>query len=189
MVDPMSPQKRTRAALSGLLVTLLCVLGGSQTALASDADRGSATTDGTRVTDLSSQDPTFVLPPAPAEARTAGDFGAAAVPTISPTVAVTYANPGQQYTCEYGTLCAWAWDTSHGKWKIFHLYNCHKYALANWGSYGDTGFINDQTTGTIARFYGQNGSTEVEPASRAYEHRSEDEGFGGWDPVWFIRNC
>jgi hypothetical protein len=182
----MSPQKRTLAALSALLMTALCVLGGSQAAVASDEG---ATTDGTRVTGITTQYRTFTAPPAPAEARAGGEIGPMAVPTISPTVAVTYANPGQQYTCEYGTLCAWAWDTSQGKWKIFHLYNCHKYALSNWDSYGDTGFINDQTTGTIARFYGQNGSTEVEPASTAYEHRSEDEGFGGWDPVWFIRNC
>jgi len=185
----MTTQKRTFTALSGLLMALLLVVGGSQAAQASDVSQGSVTPDGTRVTDVSTQGRTFVLPPAPAETRAGGDFGAMAVPTISPTVAVTYANPGGQYRCEYGTLCAWAWDTSQGKWKIFHLYNCHKYALANWGSYGDTGFINNQTTGTIARFYGQNGSTQVEPSSRAYEHRSEDEGFGGWNPVWFIRNC
>lgn len=182
----MSPQKRTLAALSALLMTVLCVLGGSQAALASDAGQGAAATDGTRVTGLTTQYRTYTLPPAPAEAD--GGAGALAVPTINPTVAVSYADPGGEYTCEYGTLCAWAWDTSHNKWKIFHLYNCHQYALSNWS--GSGGFNNDQTVGTVARFYGQNGSTQVEPASTAPDIRSVNRGnFGGWDPVWFIRNC
>ncbi|GAA4692869.1 hypothetical protein APR04_002167 [Promicromonospora umidemergens] len=184
----MTTQKRTFTTLSGLLTALLLVVGGSQVAQASDAGQGSVAPDGTRVTDVSTQDRTFVLPPAPAEARSGGDFGAMAVPTISPTVAVSYANPGGEYTCEYATLCAWAWDTSHDKWKIFHLYNCHKYALSNW--IGNGGFNNNQTRGTVARFYGQNGSTQVAPASTAYEIRSVNRGdFGGWSPVWFVRNC
>lgn len=181
----MSPQKRTLAALSALLMALLGVLGGSQAAMASD---GGATTDGTRVTDVSTQYRTFTAPPAPAEAdRGAGTL---AVPTISPTVVVSYANPGGQYTCEYGTLCAWAWDTSRNQWKIFHLYNCRTYALSNWTSDGDSGFNNNQTRGTVARFYGSNGSTQVEPASTAPQVRYESLGnFGGWNPVYFIRNC
>jgi hypothetical protein len=184
----MSPQKRTLAALSALLMTVLCVLGGSQAALASDAGQGAAATDGTRVTGLTTQYRTHTLPPAPAEAD--GGVGTLAVPTINPTVAVTYANPGGQYNCEYGTFCAWSWDTSRDQWKIFHLYNCHQYALSNWTSEADAGFTNNQTAGTIARFYGQNGSTEVVPASTAYDDRSVFDGnFGGWDPVWFIRNC
>jgi hypothetical protein len=185
MEGVMSPQKRTLAALSALLMTVLCVLGSSQTALASD---GGSTTDGTRVTGVTTQYRTFTAPPAPAEAD--GGFGSMAVPTINPTVAVTYANPGGQYNCEYGTMCAWSWDTSRNQWKIFHLYNCHKYALSNWTSEADAGFVNNQTAGTVARFYGQNGSTEVVPASTAFDDRSVYDGnFGGWDPVWFIRNC
>jgi hypothetical protein len=179
----MSPQKRTLAALSALLMTVLCVLGGSQTALASD---GGSTTDGTRVTGVTTQYRTFVAPPAPAEAD--GGAGTLAVPTISPTVAVSYADPGGEYNCEYGTLCAWAWDTSQNKWKIFHLYICRTYSLSNW--IGSGGFNNNQTAGTIARFYGQNGSTQVVPASTAPDVRSVNRGnFPGWDPVWFIRNC
>jgi hypothetical protein len=182
----MTTQKRTFTALSGLLMALLLVVGSSLTAQASGARQGSVTPDGTRVTDFSTQDRTFVLPPAPAEAD--GGVGALAVPTISPTVTVSYANPGGEYTCEYATLCAWAWDTSRDKWKIFHLYNCHKYALSNW--VGSGGFNNNQTRGTVARFYGQNGSTQVVPASTAPDIRSVYRGnFDGWNPVWFIRNC
>lgn len=182
----MSPQKRTLAALSALLMTVLCVLGGSQAAVASDAAQGSASTDGTRVTDVSKQYRTFVAPPAPAEAI--GGAGILAVPTINPTVAVSYADPGGEYNCEYGTMCAWAWDTSQNKWKIFHLYNCRAYALSNW--MGNGGFNNNQTTGTVARFYGQNGSTQVVPPSTAPDVRSVNRGnFPGWDPVWFVRNC
>ncbi|WP_129786957.1 hypothetical protein [Promicromonospora panici] len=179
----MSPQKRTLAALSALLMTLLGVLGGSQAALASDAGQSSATPDGTRVTAVGTQYRTLVLPPAPTEAEVGGDFGITAVPTISPTVAVSYANPGQQYGCEYGTMCAWAWDTSQNKWKIFHLYNCRTYALSNW--IGDGGWDNNQTTGTVARFYGSNGSTQVLSPSTAFERRHPIS----WNPVYYIRNC
>lgn len=174
----MSPQQRTLAALSALLMTVLCVLGGSQTALASD---GGSATDGTRVTGVTTQYRTLVLPPAPDKADR--DAGTLAIPTISPSVAVSYANPGQQYGCEYGTMCAWAWDTSQNKWKIFHLYNCRTYALSNW--VGDGGWDNNQTTGTVARFYGSNGSSEVLPASTAFERRHPIS----WNPVYYIRNC
>ncbi|MFI9485590.1 hypothetical protein ACIG47_04305 [Promicromonospora sp. NPDC052451] len=175
----MTPQKRAVAALSGLLMALLCALGGAQAAQAA----GDATTNGTRVTNVPAQDRTLVLPPAPTETSARGDRGALAVPTISPSVTVSYANPGQQYGCEYGTMCAWAWDTSQNKWKIFHLYNCRTYTLYNW--VGDGGWDNNQTTGTVARFYGSNGSTQVLDPSTAFERRHPES----WDPVYFIRNC
>lgn len=187
---------RSRATVVGALLAAVALLAtlfvATPPASANpEGDRvWSAAPDGPGVTVSGSigADRTQVLPPAPD--KTDRDAESLAVPTISPSVAVSYADPGGQYTCEYATLCAWAWDTSRDKWKIFHLYNCHKYALSNWTSQHVTGFNNNQTTGTVARFYGQNGSTQVEPASTAYELRHENRGgFGGWGPVWYIKNC
>ncbi|MTE17692.1 hypothetical protein F0L17_00800 [Streptomyces sp. TRM43335] len=103
-------------------------------------------------------------------------------PSISPAAKrVRYVTNGS-YSCPYGTLCARVWDPTRGKYKVFDLYYCNTYSLSYWGSSG--GFYNNQTTGTVAKFYNSTGG--VYHSSTAY---SVAPSWFNWDPVWKIENC
>lgn len=78
------------------------------------------------------------------------------------------------YTCNYGHLCM----TVHGHIKDF--WKCQTWKLYNWT--GDGVFVNNQTPGTVARFYNQDGSQRW--SSTAYER-----GTATWDPIWKIKVC
>lgn len=77
-------------------------------------------------------------------------------------------------TCAYGHLCMTVRGTN------FDFYKCQLWYVNNW--YGTSLFINNQTTGTVARFYGQAGNQIW--TSTAYESRNAD-----WAPVWSLRPC
>jgi hypothetical protein len=86
---------------------------------------------------------------------------------------------GADYTarrlnCDYGYLCMTVRGTN------FRFYECRTWYLSDWTGTGP--YINNQTVGTVASFYGQNG--ELLWTSTAY-----DEGTANWDPVWSLRPC
>lgn len=123
-------------------------------------------------------------PAAPASAADAtggAEFGVTAVPTISPSTRVTYVPAGSDYPCNTGELCALAWDSSRNAFAVFHLYNCARYSLSGWTGQGF--YANQQTTGTVARFYDQAGGT-LWTSTAPSGHRDAN-----WDRVWSIRNC
>ncbi|MFI6340281.1 hypothetical protein [Streptomyces sp. NPDC050535] len=159
----------------GVLVWLLATLFVTGSAQASSAQAAAPVKAGTG-------GQLRVAPPAPEGARTASDLTVAAVsPTISPSVRYVHVATGEWYTCDWGNLCGEVWDPVVGKWKIFYLYTCNRYALSNWNGMGD--YINAQTDGAVGTFYGQNGGVLRTVAADAVEHPQD------WSPVWYIRNC
>ncbi|WP_330338237.1 hypothetical protein [Streptomyces sp. NBC_00557] len=76
--------------------------------------------------------------------------------------------------CAYGHLCMIVRGTK------FDFYKCQTWTLSNWT--GDGPYTNNQTPGTVARFYNRDGS--VRWTSTAY-----DAGTATWDPIWSLRPC
>jgi hypothetical protein len=138
-----------------------------------------------------------VAPPAPYDAASrspsvdeAGVSILASSPTITPTDSAPgldfeYLAPGESATCELRTFCPAVWDPTVGKFKVFKLLRCNRYALSHWN--GDGFYVNNQTgADTRTTFYRQNGTSITSftrgtqpPALVPYD----------WTPVWFIRNC
>lgn len=90
--------------------------------------------------------------------------------------------PADGYNCAYGRLCVEVWDPTVSRWEVFIMYSCGRYRLANW--HGGGLVINNQTTGTVARFYGQSDSNKVGETGRALWIGTAD-----WGPVWSIVPC
>ncbi|MFJ9242745.1 hypothetical protein [Streptomyces sp. NPDC101776] len=140
---------------------------------------------------------TMLLGAAPAHAAQTPDSASPAVSsTAQYTPASALANsPGispaaeriryvdtDTYDCPYERLCARVWDPNVGRYKVFDLYTCRTYSLSYWEGAG--GFYNNQTTGTVARFY--NGSGVDVHDSTAY---SVAPAGWNWSPIWKIKNC
>ncbi|MFF3783622.1 hypothetical protein [Streptomyces sp. NPDC001933] len=117
---------------------------------------------------------------APAQADTSTNSIAAVSPSISPAAPYKYYADGTPSNCAHENLCLSVWDYTKGKWKVYSLRTCNKYALSNFE--GDGFFDNNQTKGTVATFYG--GSGNVLRKSIAREQSSIR-----WSPVWSVRNC
>lgn len=80
----------------------------------------------------------------------------------------------QDLACGYGHLCMVVNGTK------FDFYKCQTWTLTNWT--GDGPFTNNQTPGTVAKFFNRDGS--VRWTSTAYE-----AGTATWDPIWSLRPC
>ncbi|MCX5293455.1 hypothetical protein [Streptomyces sp. NBC_00183] len=80
----------------------------------------------------------------------------------------------QDLDCAYGHLCMVVKNTK------FDYYKCQTWTVSNWT--GDGPFTNNQTPGTVAKFYNQDGS--VRWTSTAYE-----AGRATWDPIYSLRPC
>jgi len=158
------------AAAAALLMTLTGATAATTSAAASSAGAAEAT----------AKTVIHTAPAAPASAAGA-EFGITAVPTISPSTRVTYVPAGSDYPCNTGELCALAWDSSRGMFAVFHLYNCARYSVSGWTGQGY--YANQQTNGTVARFYNQAGGT-LWTSTAPSGHQGAN-----WDPVWSIRNC
>ncbi|MFD3478793.1 hypothetical protein [Streptomyces sp. NPDC058695] len=76
--------------------------------------------------------------------------------------------------CGYGHLCMTVNGTN------FDFYKCQRWNVHNWT--GDGPFINNQTPGTVAKFYNKDGS--VRWTSTAYQ-----SGRATWDPIWSLQPC
>ncbi len=80
----------------------------------------------------------------------------------------------QDLACGYGHLCMLVNGTK------FDFYKCQTWNLTNWTGNGP--FTNNQTPGTVAKFFNKDGS--VRWTSTAYE-----AGTASWDPIWSLRPC
>ncbi|MFF9076859.1 hypothetical protein ACF1A9_31890 [Streptomyces sp. NPDC014872] len=76
--------------------------------------------------------------------------------------------------CAYGHLCMLVRGTK------FDYYKCQTWTVSNWT--GDGPFVNNQTPGTVAKFFNQDGS--VRWTSTAYQ-----AGNATWDPIYSLRPC
>jgi hypothetical protein len=87
---------------------------------------------------------------------------------------VTFGASRAELSCDYGHLCMTVNGTN------FDFYQCRTWNVNNW--VGDGPFINNQTPGTVAQFFNQDGS--VRWTSTAYQ-----AGTATWDPIWALRPC
>ncbi|MCZ7437228.1 hypothetical protein O7598_12545 [Micromonospora sp. WMMC241] len=125
------------------------------------------------------RDHAFTLPTAPAAARQVRLQAVA--PTVSPAARqVRHVAAGKPATCASGNLCTFVWDPTTASWKIFDLFTCARYSLANW--HGAGFYVNSQTGGPTVTFYGQTGNV-------VNSFTGTGTGSQNWDPVWSIRNC
>ncbi|GAA3953298.1 hypothetical protein GCM10022384_03500 [Streptomyces marokkonensis] len=76
--------------------------------------------------------------------------------------------------CGYGHLCMIVNGTK------FDFYKCQTWNVTNWTGNGP--FTNNQTPGTVAKFFNKDGS--VRWTSTAYQ-----AGTATWDPIWSLRPC
>ncbi|MEV6962141.1 hypothetical protein AB0M97_23720 [Streptomyces sp. NPDC051207] len=161
--------QRSLVGVIGVLAMMLLAAFSTGTAQAATSATGKA---GGQV---------LVAPAAPKHATAlSAQRLAAASPTVSPAANYIHRATGESYTCASGNLCTEVWDPTVSKWKIFFLYHCNRYSLANWlgGGY----YHNFQTGGATAYFYDSSG--RVITTSKAVM-----SGYQDWNPVWSIRNC
>jgi hypothetical protein len=162
-VIPIMVQLRRFA--TGAVACAALALGTGGTANAADPSAGQAVTR--------------TAPSAPVGVQ---NFGPTATsPYTSPGSTAGHVNPGQTYTCEYLNLCELVWDPTTGNWELFKQDPCNRYSVYYWNDGGY--FINNQTSGTVSRFYGSSGSTlwtDTSPTSQTY---------ADWNPVYSVRNC
>ncbi|MDN3271004.1 hypothetical protein [Streptomyces sp. MA15] len=160
-----------------LVAATALVAGGSVAATAAPGP------DGTRVTSVrEGEDGTRVTALRKAAERVVGTDAKPREVTADAVrydgLTVTAAPRGEASTkalsCGYGHLCMVVNGTK------FDFYTCRTWKLSNWT--GDGPFTNNQTPGTVARFYNKDGS--VRWTSTAYE-----SGTATWDPIWYLRPC
>ncbi|MEU8731255.1 MULTISPECIES: hypothetical protein [Streptomyces] len=150
---------------AALLVAAAALAAGSTVAATAADDP-----DGTRVTGLQ-QKADQVLAGSPKPLRVTAD----AVEYRGLTVTDAPKTLGaRDLACDYGHLCMIVKDTK------FDFYKCQTWNLTNWT--GDGPFTNNQTPGTVAKFFNKDGS--VRWTSEAY-----DAGTATWDPIWSLRPC
>ncbi|OUD00537.1 hypothetical protein, partial [Streptomyces swartbergensis] len=119
-------------------------------------------------------------PAAPAGAYEAASPAATSTYT-SPNASAGHVAPGETYACGVGNLCDLVWDPTVNKWELFRMFYCNRYYVYYWNGGGY--FWNNQTSGTVARFYDQNGNTlrtDTAPTGQTSIN---------WGPVYSIRNC
>lgn len=90
--------------------------------------------------------------------------------------------------CPDGWFCMWHATAWGGGWPDgpdpdFRLYYCDKVRISGW--VGNGSYINNQSTGTIARFYANNGTTQVGQSLPAYG----SDGSYNWSPVYHVDPC
>lgn len=77
-------------------------------------------------------------------------------------------------SCRHGHLCI-----VDGRGKRYDYYRCGTYQFRG---IGNGTFNNNQTSGTMARFYNRDGSLR-------WMNRAKDTGTASWTPVWKIKPC
>ncbi|MFJ8654040.1 hypothetical protein ACIRNU_17045 [Streptomyces rochei] len=147
-----------------LLAATALVAGSTAAATAGDSP------DGTRVTGLQ-QKADQVLADRHQPLRVSADAVEYEGLTVTDAPRIKGA---QALACDYGHLCMLVNGTK------FDFYKCQTWELSNWT--GDGPFTNNQTPGTVAKFYNQDRS--VRWTSTAYE-----AGTATWDPIWYLRPC
>jgi hypothetical protein len=154
---------------AALLVAATALLAGST--VAATAATAPDSPDGTRVTSLQ-QTAAEVL------GKDQKALSVSADKVAYDGLSVTEAPKGdlgaQDLACDYGHLCMIVKGTK------FDFYKCQTWTVSNWT--GDGPFTNNQTPGTVARFYNKDGSERW--SSTAYQ-----AGTATWDPIYSLRPC
>lgn len=150
---------------AAMLIATTALLAGT-TVAASAADPA-----GTRVTGLQQQ-AEQVLAGHPKVLHASAD--AVRYEGLTVTAAPTGKAALKDLACAYGHLCMVVKGTK------FDFYKCQTWTVNNWT--GDGPFTNNQTPGTVAKFYNRDGS--VRWTSTAYQ-----AGTATWDPIWSLRPC
>ncbi|MYU20509.1 hypothetical protein [Streptomyces sp. SID8352] len=96
-----------------------------------------------------------------------------------PGGSLTFAAPGREsaasaLACSNGHLCI-----QDGTGATYDYYHCGYYSFAG---VGDGTFNNNQTSGTVAKFYNSDGSLR-------WSNTAKDTGTASWTPVYYIRPC
>ncbi|MFE4589146.1 hypothetical protein [Streptomyces laurentii] len=81
---------------------------------------------------------------------------------------------GAAISCSSGHLCV---QDGHG-----HLWDYYYCGLYDFNGTGDGVFNNNQTSGTVAKFYNSDGSLR-------WTNTAKDTGTASWTPVYQIRPC
>ncbi|MFE0704379.1 hypothetical protein [Streptomyces sp. NPDC058872] len=100
--------------------------------------------------------------------------GKATMPGGSVTFSTTGTADATALSCGYGHLCIQ--DGNGSRWDY---YSCGSY---DFYGIGDGYFNNNQTAGTVAKFYNRDGSLR-------WTSRAPQSGTASWTPVWHIRPC
>ncbi|MDQ0599498.1 hypothetical protein QF037_003843 [Streptomyces canus] len=157
---------------AALLVAATALLAGSTVAAtAATGPTGGYHPDGTRVTSLQ-QTADEVLGKEQKVLSVSADK--IAYDGLDVTKAPKGAFSAQDLACGYGHLCMVVKGTK------FDFYKCQTWTVSNWT--GDGPFTNNQTPGTVARFYNKDGSERW--SSTAYQ-----AGTATWDPIYSLRPC
>ncbi|MDX3385278.1 hypothetical protein PV682_27950 [Streptomyces niveiscabiei] len=114
----------------------------------------------------------------------------ATVFALSATASVSSAGaaPAEVRGCKDGYFCMWHAQNWGGGWPdgpdpdrtFFH---CTKVPISGWVGRGS--YINNQTPGTVATFYGRDGVTVVGRSAAAYASNPSYD----WTPVWYVKPC
>ncbi|CAM5611351.1 hypothetical protein GCM10010329_17890 [Streptomyces spiroverticillatus] len=155
----MTPTKRMGTAMAaGMLMaaSLLGMTGGTATAAENDLSEVQATVASVMGADVAAQGRRV-------DANTL-DYGGFTATK----------NANLKLTCRYGYLCMEVRGT------VFNYYKCQTWTVSNW--YGTGPWINNQTPGTVARFYGKSGN-------QLWTSTAYSDGTADWAPVYSLRPC
>lgn len=100
--------------------------------------------------------------------------GDVTLPVPGENRAVDLASPRAAVACSEGHLCI-----VDGRGRRYDYYRCGRYGF---DGVGDGTFNNNQTTGTRARFYNQNGTER-------WSHVAKGSGTASWTPVFAVEPC
>jgi len=175
----------------GSCVVFASALASLFVACAVPGDDGSETAGDPTVSQPQQDPDVSIAPTAPDGATPAGvdqdkESGPlfATAPSISPSTAFEDVLPGGTYTCTPGNFCAGVWNPTNGKWRVFKLFNCARYAVFNWIG---TGFYWDNQTGRPqSNVFGSNGAV-LNPPGNIFPGNTQPS--INWTPVFSIRNC
>jgi hypothetical protein len=106
--------------------------------------------------------------------RLATEGGAVTLPAPGQSQVRDLASPEAAVACAHGHLCI-----VDGRGRHYDYYRCGRYSF---DGIGDGTFNNNQTSGTVARFYNSDGSLR-------WTNRAKDTGTASWTPVFYIRPC
>ncbi|MEU5366553.1 hypothetical protein ABZ354_24275 [Streptomyces sp. NPDC005925] len=106
--------------------------------------------------------------------RLTTEGGSVTLPAPGQSPARDLASPETALACAGGHLCI-----VDGRGRNYDYYYCGSYGF---DGVGDGTFNNNQTTGTVARFYNSDGSLR-------WSNRAKASGTASWTPVFSIRPC
>ncbi|HET9382602.1 MAG TPA: hypothetical protein VFP69_17475 [Streptomyces sp.] len=106
--------------------------------------------------------------------RLTTEGGAVTIPAPGASPARDLASPEAAVACSEGHLCI-----VDGRGRHYDYWRCGRYGF---DGVGDGTFNNNQTSGTVARFYNSDGTLR-------WTHRAKGSGTASWTPVFAVEPC